>query len=444
MRSERLKILFVSLGCDKNLVDTEFMLGLVNKAGYEFTDDEYDADVIVVNTCAFINDAKEESINTLIEMGELKKTGKLKALIATGCLAQRYEKEIRSELPEVDAILGTNSWDHIVKAIEETLENGEYTRMDDEKEFDYSVGRLPTKGTHFAYLKIAEGCDKRCTYCIIPFLRGNYRSVPMEELVRQARALADIGIRELILVAQETTLYGRDLYGEKSLHVLLKELSKIDGIEWIRLMYCYPEEIYPELVREMAENKHMLHYIDMPIQHINDDILRAMGRKTTKEKLEKTIEQLRAAMPDIAIRTSFICGFPGENEKQHKELLAFLEKHRLDRVGAFTYSEEEGTRAAMLPGQIDEETKVLRRDEVMRLASEIIFRKNETLVGKELDVLVDGYETNENVYVCRTYMDAPEVDGYLFLETDQTFNTGDIVRVRVTGAYEYDLIGEPL
>ena len=444
MQKNRLKILFVSLGCDKNLVDTEFMLGLVEKAGYEFTDDEYDADIIVVNTCAFINDAKEESINTLIELGALKETGKLKALIAAGCLAQRYEREIRIELPEVDAVLGTNSWDHIVNAIEETLINGGYTRLDEIKEFDYSVGRLPTKGTHFSYLKIAEGCDKRCTYCIIPSLRGRYRSVPREELVRQARELAAMGIVELILVAQETTLYGVDLYGKKSLHLLLRDLSEIDGIEWIRLMYCYPEEIYPELVDEMAGNEHVLHYIDMPIQHVNDDILRAMGRKTTKEKLGDTLKMLKKAMPDIAVRTSLICGFPGETNEQHEELMSFLKYHKLDRVGAFTYSEEEGTKAALLPGQIDESVKETRRDEVMELVSEIIFDKNRTLIGRELDVIVDGYETNENVYVCRTYMDAPEVDGYLFLETDRTFNTGDFLRVRVTDAYEYDLIGEPL
>ena len=434
------KILIVSLGCDKNLVDTEFMLGILDKAGYEFTDDEYEADVIVINTCAFINDAKEESINTIIDLGKRKEDANLKALIVCGCLAERYEKEIKSELPEVDAILGTNSWDKILTAIDEVLADKKYVSIEHEKEFDLSAGRLLTKGTHYAYLKIAEGCDKRCTYCIIPMLRGKFRSVPMEELVSQVESLRDMGIKELILVAQESSSYGKDLYGEKSLHVLLNKLSGIAGIKWIRIMYCYPEEIYPELIEEIKNNDKVVNYLDMPIQHADNDILKAMGRRTTREEITAKINKLREEIPDITLRTTMICGFPGETDKQHQNLLDFIEEMKFDRLGAFAYSPEEGTKAAEFEEQIDEEVKEDRRLDVMELNEKLITLKNQEFIGKEMWVIVDGYASNENVYVCRTYRDAPDVDGYLFLETEDVLNTGDFVRV--IGAYEYDLIGE--
>ncbi len=438
-----MKVLFISLGCDKNLVDSEFMLGLLQKDGMEMTDDEYGADVIVINTCCFINDAKEESINTILEMAEHKKDGNLKALIVTGCLAQRYQQEILAEIPEVDAILGTNSFDDIADAVKKALEGGPYENF---KSLDglpeLKAGRSLTTGGHFAYLKIAEGCDKRCTYCIIPYIRGNYRSVPMERLIAQAEELAAGGVKELILVAQETTLYGVDLYGEKSLHRLLDALNKIDGLFWIRILYCYPEEIYEELIDAMIRNGKVCHYLDMPVQHASDSILKRMGRRTSREDLARIIAHLRERIPDIALRTTLICGFPGETEEDHEELLQFINEMEFDRLGAFAYSPEEGTPAVSFPGQVSEEKKRQWQADVMELQEEIIFEKNETLKGRELFALIEGQVSGENTYVGRTYRDAPDVDGYIFINTDAELMTGDIVTVRITGAYEYDLIGE--
>ncbi|MBR9936914.1 30S ribosomal protein S12 methylthiotransferase RimO [Oscillospiraceae bacterium Marseille-Q3528] len=437
-----MKILFVSLGCDKNLVDSETMLGILGSRGYTFTDDETEADVIVVNTCCFINDAKEESINTILQMAEYRKTGPCKALIVAGCLAQRYKEEITREIEEVDAVLGTASYENIAEAIEEAL-GGQHPMIMDPLDVPVHTGkRMLTTGGHYAYLKIAEGCDKHCTYCIIPKVRGAYRSVPMEELIDQARELAEQGVKELILVAQETTLYGVDLYGRKRLHELLRELCRIDGIYWIRIQYCYPEEIYEELIQVMKEEEKICHYLDLPIQHASDDILRRMGRKTTKAQLLAVVDHLREEIPDICLRTTLIAGFPGETQEEHEELMEFIDTCEFDRLGVFTYSPEEDTPAAVMDNQIEEEQKELWRDELMELQQEISMDKAEEMIGRELLCMVEGSVADENAYVTRTYKDAPNVDGYLFLQTAETLMTGDFVRARVTGAMEYDLIGE--
>lgn len=438
-----MNVLFISLGCDKNLVDSEVMIGLLTDKGYQMTDDETQADVIVINTCCFIHDAKEESIQTILEMAEYKKTGTLKALIVTGCLAQRYQEEIQEEIPEVDEVLGTTSYDKIVDAIQEALEGKSGVRIEDIDALPLpDTKRLVTTGGHFAYLKIAEGCDKHCTYCIIPKIRGNYRSVPMERLVKEARDLAEDGVKELILVAQETTIYGTDLYGEKSLHRLLRELCKIDGIRWIRILYCYPEEIDDSLIQVMKEEPKICHYLDLPIQHASTEILRRMGRRTSREDLEEIIGKLRREIPDIAIRTTLITGFPGETKKQHEELMDFVDQMEFDRLGVFTYSPEEGTPAAQMEDQIPEEVKEDRQAELMELQQEIAFDLAEDMIGREVLVMIEGKVADENAYVGRTYKDAPNVDGLIFVNTDEELMSGDFARVKVTGAAEYDLIGE--
>lgn len=438
-----MKVLFISLGCDKNLVDSEVMLGLLAEKGYQMTDDETEAEVIVINTCCFIHDAKEESIQTILEMAEYKKEGTLKALIVTGCLAQRYQQEILDEIPEVDEVLGTTSYPEIVDAIENALKGRAEVRMTDIDALPLvDTARQVTTGGHFAYLKIAEGCNKHCTYCIIPKIRGNYRSVPMERLIKEAEGLAEKGVKELILVAQETTLYGKDLYGEKSLHRLLKELCRISGIRWIRILYCYPEEIDDNLIRVMKEEPKICHYVDLPIQHANTDILKRMGRRTSKEQLEEIIGKLRREIPDIAIRTTLITGFPGETEEQHQELVDFVDEMEFDRLGVFTYSPEEDTPAAEMEGQIPEEVKEDRQAEIMELQQEIAFEQAEDMVGKEVLVMIEGKVADENAYVGRTYKDAPNVDGLIFVNTEEELMSGDFARVKVTGAAEYDLIGE--
>lgn len=438
-----MNILFISLGCDKNLVDSEVMLGLLDKKGYQIVDSEEDADIIVVNTCCFIHDAKEESIQTILEMAEYKKEGKLKALIVTGCLAQRYQQEIIDEIPEVDAVLGTTSYDHIVEAVEEALAgNGHVVLEDVDALPDVKEKRLVTTGGHYAYMKIAEGCDKHCTYCIIPKLRGNYRSVPMEKLLAEAKDLADQGVKELILVAQETTVYGKDLYGEKSLHKLLRELCKISGIQWIRILYCYPEEIYDELIQTIKEENKVCHYLDLPIQHASDAVLKRMGRRTSKAQLVEIIEKLRKEIPDISLRTTLITGFPGETQEKHEELKDFVDEMEFDRLGVFTYSPEEDTPAATMTEQIPEEVKEDRQAELMELQQEIAFDLAEDMVGREVLVMIEGKVADENAYVGRTYKDAPNVDGLIFINTDEELMSGDFARVRVTGALEYDLIGE--
>ncbi len=438
-----MKILFISLGCDKNLVDTEMMLGLLGKEGYSFTDDEAEADIVVVNTCCFIGDAKEESINTLLEMAELKDSGQLKALIAAGCLAQRYREEIQQEIPQVDAVVGTAAIEEIAEAVREVLEGrgSNHYRALNEKPAAFA-DRVLTTGGHYAYLKIAEGCNKRCTYCIIPKVRGDYRSVPLEELIVQAQRLAEQGVRELILVAQETTLYGTDLYGEKALPRLLKSLAGIDGIHWIRLLYCYPEEITKELIETIAEEPKICHYLDIPIQHAADGVLRRMGRRTHQEELRQQIARLRERIPDICLRTTLISGFPGETQADFEELYRFVNEAEFDRLGVFTYSQEEDTPAAEMPDQIAEEVKAFRRDELMELQQAISFEKAEAMAGKVLEAMVEGKVADEDVYVARTYRDAPGVDGYLFIHTTASLMTGDFVRVLVTDYNEYDLIGE--
>lgn len=440
-----MKILFISLGCDKNLVDTEVMLGLLASRGYEMTDDEQEADIIVINTCCFIHDAKEESIQNILEMAELKKEGKVKALIVTGCLAERYKDEILEEIPEVDEVLGTTAYDKILDAVDAALEGNQEVILSDIDALPLpETKRLVTTGGHFAYLKIAEGCDKHCTYCIIPKVRGNYRSVPMERLVNEARELAEQGVKELILVAQETTLYGKDLYGEKSLHKLVRELCNISGIRWIRILYCYPEEITDELIQVMKEEPKVCHYLDLPIQHANDTILKRMGRRTTKQELVHIVEKLRSEIPDICLRTTLITGFPGETAEQHEELMQFVDEMEFDRLGVFTYSPEEDTPAAGMPEQIEEEVKEDRQAEIMELQQEIAFDKAEDMIGREVLVMIEGKVADENAYVGRTYRDAPNVDGLIFINTNEELLSGDFARVKVTGALDYDLIGELL
>ena len=438
-----MKILFVSLGCDKNLVDSEKMLGMLQEKGYTFTDDEAEADVVVVNTCCFIGDAKEESINTLLQMGELKDSGQVKALIAAGCLAQRYREEIQKEIPQVDAIIGTTAIDEIVAALEEILAGQKQNHYEDINAAPVTeTNRVVTTGGHFAYLKIAEGCDKHCTYCIIPKVRGNYRSVPKESLLKEATELADKGVRELILVAQETTLYGMDLYGKKELPRLLHELAKIPGIYWIRILYCYPEEITDELIKVIKTEEKVCNYIDMPIQHSENRILQRMGRRTSREDLVAVIKKLRKEIPDITIRTTLITGFPGESQEDHEGLMNFVEECQFDRLGVFTYSPEEDTLAATFEDQIDEEVKEERRDELMSLQQEISYEHTQQLVGKTIKVMVEGYLFEDDIYVGRSYMDAPKVDGCVFINSPEELMTGDFVYVKITQGREYDVIGE--
>ena len=438
-----MKILFISLGCDKNLVDSEVMLKLLEEKGYQFTDDETKADVIVINTCCFIGDAKEESVNTILEMAEYRKSGSCKALIVTGCLAQRYQKEILDEIEEVDAVLGTASYDAVAETVEKVLGGQKEQHFESiDRLVPDQGGRVLTTGGHYAYLKIAEGCDKRCTYCIIPKLRGHFRSVPEEQLLAEAQRLADQGVKELILVAQETTVYGVDLYGEKRLPQLLTKLARIPGIRWIRVQYCYPEEITEELIQVIKNEPKVCHYLDLPIQHASDRILKRMGRRTTQADLRRIIGRLREEIPDICLRTTLISGFPGETEDDHEELMRFVDDCEFDRLGVFPYSAEEDTPAASMPDQIPEEVKEERRAELMELQQEIAFEKAEEMAGRELTVMIEGKVADENAYVGRTYKDAPGVDGYLFLNTDETLMSGDFARVRVTGALEYDLIGE--
>lgn len=437
-----MKLLFISLGCDKNLVDSEMMMGLLHDRGYEFTDNEEEADIIVINTCGFINDAKEESINTILEMAKYKENN-LKALIVAGCLVERYKNEILQELPEIDAIVGTTAFDKICDVVDDVLADKKHNELESiNKMCRPDVKRIITTGGYYSYLKIAEGCDKHCTYCSIPMIRGAYRSVPMDELVKEAEYLADNGVKELIIVAQEITVYGKDLYGEKKLPELLHRLCKIQGIQWIRLLYCYPEEITDELIETIRTEKKICHYIDMPIQHASDKILKAMGRRTNNDELRNIISKLRKEIPDICLRTTLITGFPGETEEDHQILLDFIDEMEFDRLGVFTYSPEEDTKAASLDNQVDEEVKLCRKDEIMELQQEISMDKSERLVGKEIEVIIEGKASDEDVYVGRSYMDAPSVDGYVFINSEEELMSGDFAKVRIVKAMEYDLIGD--
>jgi ribosomal protein S12 methylthiotransferase len=439
-----MNILFISLGCDKNLVDSEMMITSLRKSGFEMIDDESQAEIIVVNTCCFIGDAKEESINTLLEMAGYKETGKCRLLVACGCLAQRYHEEIKQEIPEVDVIVGTMGYEKLPDMLHAALtKKGVVESL---KDINYLptplTDRDSTSGGYFAYLKIAEGCDKHCTYCVIPKVRGAYRSVPVENLVAQARHLAQNGAKELILVAQETTLYGTDLYGEKSLPMLLKKLSEVEDIHWIRLLYCYPEEITKELITAMKTLPKVCHYLDIPIQHAADGILQRMGRRTNAKELKERIATLRREIPDIVLRTTLITGFPAETKEEFEVLKSFVKEMEFDRLGVFCYSQEEDTPAAEMPDQIPQEVKEARRDEVMQLQQEIVFEKNNSRIGQIFEVMIEGYLPEEDVYLARTYMDAPEVDGYVFVSTDWKLMSGDFLSVRITEAKGYDLIGE--
>lgn len=458
-----MNILFVSLGCDKNLVDSEVMLGLIKEKGYQITGEEKEADFIVVNTCCFINDAKEESINTILEMAEYKKTGKLKGLIVTGCMAQRYKEDILNEISEVDAILGTSSYNEIAKVMEDVLAGKKTVSVKEPEDIQaVSTSRINTTGGYFSYLKIAEGCDKHCTYCIIPKIRGNYRSVPMDRLVKEAEDLVQSGVKELILVAQETTLYGKDIYGKKSLPGLLKALCKIEGLEWIRLLYSYPEEITDELIEVMKSEDKICNYLDMPIQHASDNILKRMGRRTSKEELTGMITKLRTSIPDMSLRTTLITGFPGETDEEHEELIEFVKEMKFDRLGVFTYSKEEDTPAAKMKNQIRKHIKKRRQTEIMELQQGIAFEHAKDMIGRKLKVMIEGKipednleehqvkerDRNEvngspyNIYIGRTYMDAPNVDGYIFVRARGELMSGEFVDAMVTDAKEYDLIGE--
>ena len=453
-------VLFVSLGCDKNLVDSEKMLGLLNEAGYRVAQEESEADAIVVNTCCFIHDAKEESVETILEMAEWKKKGRLKALIVTGCMAQRYQDEIQQEIPEVDAVIGTTGYTEIVPILDEILAEAEASQKEaavEEPKEKYFVNccpsidllpasladkRVVTTGGYTAYLKIAEGCNKRCTYCIIPYIRGHYRSFPMEDLLEEARKLAEGGVKELILIAQETTVYGMDCYGRKALPELLTKLCEIEGIEWIRILYCYPEEITDELIAVMKKEKKICHYLDIPIQHSEDTILKRMGRRTNRAELVSLVEKLRKEIPDIVLRTTLITGFPGETEEEFKNMVDFVDSMEFDRLGVFPYSAEEGTKAAEMDGQITEEVKESRRDEIMALQQEISADKAASRIDDEMSVLIEGYLYEDDIYIGRTYMDAPKVDGNVFVRAEEELISGDIVPVRITGANEYDLMGD--
>lgn len=438
-----MKIMFVSLGCDKNLVDTETMLGLLSKERFEFTNDESEADVIVINTCCFINDAKQESIDTILEMAEYKNSGTCKALIVTGCLAQRYKQEIIDEIPQVDVVMGTSNYDEIVDAVNSALEGKGGVNIEDADRLPLvNEKRVITTGGHYAYLKIAEGCNKHCTYCIIPKIRGEYRSIPMDFVLKQAEEMVQEGVKEIILVAQETSMYGIDIYGRKMLPELLRKMCQISGLYWIRIMYCYPEEITDDLIQVIKEQPKICNYLDLPIQHASDEVLKRMGRKMTKSQLVDVIGKLRREIPDICLRTTLITGFPGENKEQHEEMMEFVDEMEFDRLGVFAYSAEEDTPAANMPNQVDDELKEDWRDELMELQQEVSFDKAQTMIGSVLTVMVEGKVADENAYIARSYRDAPDVDGYVFINTDEELMSGDFVKVKITGALEYDLIGE--
>ena len=449
-----MKILFVSLGCEKNRVETEYMLGILNEHGYEFTDDALDAEAAVVNTCCFINDAKQESIDTILELAEYRKSGKMRALIVAGCLGQRYKEEIQKEIPEVDEIIGTTAYDKIVEALDNVLKGQvqNYFESIDRKPTTHK--RILSTGTPYSYLKIAEGCNKNCTYCIIPKVRGHYRSVPMEVLIEEARDLVDNGIKELIIVAQETTVYGVDLYGRKMLPELLTELCKIEELEWIRVMYCYPEEITDELIEVMKKEEKICHYLDLPIQSGSDRILKKMGRRTDNADIRRIVEKLRKEIPDICLRTTLISGFPGENADDHNQTMKLISDLKFDRLGVFTYSPEEDTVAATMEDQVPERTKKTRRTKLMKMQQEFAFDGAKKMVGRKLKAIIEGRIGDDDpdtddlgrplyTYVARTYKDSPDIDGFLFIEdVPYDLMSGKFVDVRIKGSDGYDLIGE--
>jgi ribosomal protein S12 methylthiotransferase len=437
-----MKIHFVSLGCDKNTADSEVMLAQLWGKGYSFTDDEAAADVIVIVTCCFIHDAKQESIETILRLAAYKESGCCQALVVAGCLSERYRAELQQEIPEVDAIIGVNEIERIAEIVAGVVAAAPEPR-DRTLPDEGGKSRILTTGGHYAYLKIAEGCDKHCTYCIIPMIRGPYRSVPMEDLLTDTVNMVRDGVKELILVAQETTLYGVDLYGRKMLPELLQKLAEIEGLRWIRLLYCYPEEITDELIAVIKNEKKVCHYLDIPIQHGNNEILRRMGRKTNRMAITGLVAKLREEIPDICLRTTLITGFPGEGKAEHEDNLRLIESLRFDRLGVFTYSPEEDTPAATMPKQVSERTKKRRYAELMGRQQEIAFARAAEMVSRELTVMIEGQmeECDGNIYVARTYRDAPDIDGYLFLENERSLMSGDFVEVVVTAAEGYDLCG---
>lgn len=442
------KIAFTSLGCDKNRVDSEVMLGILQKNGYTAVAEEAEADIIVVNTCSFIKDALEESIETVLEMAQYKdpQVGNCKGLIVAGCLGQRFEAEFFEELPEVDAIVGTTAYEAIAKVADEVLAGK--THMKRLESIDLPMqeenGKLRVLSTapYFAYLKISEGCDNHCTYCVIPKMRGKHRSRTIESLVEEAEILARQGVKELVLVAQDTSIYGRDLYGKPMLHQLLRQLNGIAGIQWIRLLYVYPETLTDETISAMAECEKVCHYIDMPIQHGNDAVLKRMGRQSNQALIRERVAKLREAMPDIAIRTTLIVGFPQESEEEFADLMQFVQDMQFDRLGVFSYSQEEGTAAARMEGQIDEDVKEERRACIMDLQRSIAASLCEAEVGKELEVLIEGKLPEEAVFCGRTRRDAPDIDGLVFVSSEEELYSGDLVTVKIREASDYDLIGD--
>lgn len=439
-------IAFVSLGCDKNRVDSEVMLGILRERGYTIVSDETEADIIVVNTCCFIKDALEESIETIIEMAEYKKSGRCKGLIVSGCLAQRFEKEMFHEMPEVDAVIGTTAYESVADVADRIL-GGEKSikvmeNIDSQMKEENAPKRVLSTAGHYAYLKISEGCDNHCTYCVIPKMRGKHRSRTMESLVEETKMLAENGVKELLVVAQDTSIYGRDLYGKPMLHELLKKLCRIEGIEWIRLLYCYAETLTDETIQTMAEEDKICKYIDIPIQHGSDTVLKRMGRKTSSKLISDKIAALRTAMPDICIRTTIITGFPGETEEEFAEVCDFVEKMKFDKLGVFTYSPEEGTPAAEMDNQIDEEVKGERKNYIMEIQKRISAEKCEEMIGKTIKVITDGKIPEEGVYCGRSYKDAPDIDGLVFFKADYEIMSGDFADVKINEASDYDLIGE--
>ncbi len=440
---EEVLIYFESLGCDKNLVDSEVMLGMLNEKGYVLTMDPGQADAIIINTCSFIHDAKEESVNTILEFAELKHTGELKALIVVGCLTQLYQEEVMKEIEEVDAVLGAANYDRIVEAVNQALEGQKYIEFDTiNHQPEPFINRMVETTKHYAYLKIAEGCDNHCTYCIIPKLRGRFRSRTMESLLEEVDYLTSMGKTEIILVAQDVGKYGTDIYGERRLTELIARISENPDVKWIRLLYVYPEDVTDELIETMAGNPKLLHYIDMPLQHVDNTILKKMARKSRMEDIIARIDSMRQAIDDICIRTTFIVGFPGETDEAFNTLYDFVKEQKLDRVGVFTYSREEGTPAYKMDNQIDEATMIIRQEKLMLAQQKISTAKNQAMIGKELTAIIDAYVPDDDVYLGRTYKDTPDVDSYVFIESKDRLMSGDYVTIKVTGSNEYDLIGE--
>lgn len=438
------KVYFETLGCSKNQVDTEVMIGLMTQNNYYFTTDVEEAEVIVVNTCGFIESAKVESINTILELLDYKENGECKVFVVTGCMAERYSEDLIKELPEVDAFIGTTKFDEILPIVDEVLNSGvsSVNTGNIDKHFDENLPRHLLTPDHFAYLKIAEGCDNFCTYCIIPKLRGKFRSRKLEDVVTEAKKLASIGVKELIIIAQDTTRYGLDIYGDYKLADLLEELNAIEGIKWIRLQYCYPDVIDQKLINAIANCDKVVKYLDIPIQHGSDSVLKRMNRRTTKAHIRETIESLRALIPNIVIRTTLIVGFPGETDEEFNELLDFVNELKFDKLGAFIYSMEEDTAAALLPNQVDEDIKTDRHAKILQAQMYISQQKLESFIGREIEVVIEEEVEGEEVYVARSSQDAPEVDGVVYVNTSSTFNIGDFIRVKIIDSMEYDLIGE--